>query len=86
MKALIAIDAWKLPVFDRHLSDAGYTYKKGPGLSIDTLFLQVKTDDAKALETVIRAANEDAAFQKETLMAPNACLTDGSPVTPEGGL
>jgi len=67
MKAGIAIDTWKLPVFDRHLSEAGYTYKKGPGLTKDTLFLQVKTDDAKALETIVRAANEDAAFQKEAL-------------------
>ena len=67
MKAGIAIDKWKLPVFDRHLSEAGYTYKKGPGLTKDTLFLKVKFDDLKAFETLVRAANEDAAFQKEAL-------------------
>lgn len=41
--------------------------KKGPGLTEDTLFLKVKFDDLKAFETLVRAANEDAAFQKEAL-------------------
>jgi hypothetical protein len=61
MKAGIAIDNWKLPIFDRHLTQAGYTYKKGPGLTKCTMFLQVKTDDPKALEIVVRAANTEAA-------------------------
>lgn len=64
MKAGIAIDDWKLPIFDRHLSQAGYAYEKHPGLTADTLTLIVVTDDAKALEVVVRAANTEAATRK----------------------
>lgn len=62
MKAGIAIDDWKLPIFERHLS--GYVYEKGPGLTDDTLLLTVETDDMKALEKVVRAANAEAATRK----------------------
>lgn len=61
MKAGIAIDDWKLPIFDRHLSRAGYTYEKHPGLTADTMTLIVLTEDAKALEGVVMAANTEAA-------------------------
>ena len=61
MKAGIAIDDWKLPIFDRHLSQAGHVYAKGPGVTRATLLLTVETDDLGALETVVRAANAEAA-------------------------
>ena len=64
MKAGIAIDDWKLSIFDRHLSQAGYSYEKGPGVTSDTLFLTVTTDDAAALEKVVRSANIEAAARK----------------------
>lgn len=64
MKAGIAIDDWKLPIFNQHLVDAGYRYESGPGLTGDTLLLTVETDDAKALEAVVRAANTEAAARK----------------------
>lgn len=64
MKAGIAIDDWKLPIFDRHLSQAGHIYDKRAGVTKDTLLLTVETDDLRALETVIRAANTEAAKSK----------------------
>jgi len=64
MKAAIAIDDWKLPIFDRHLSVAGYVFERGPGVTDDTLLLTVVTDDAAALEKVVRAANVEAATRK----------------------
>jgi len=61
MKAGIVIDDWKLPIFARHLSQAGYSYEKRPGVTKDTLLLTVETDGARTLETVVRAANTEAA-------------------------
>jgi len=66
MKAGIAIDDWKLPIFERHLTQAGHSYEKGPGVTKDTLLLTVVADDMKALEKVVRAANEEAALLKRT--------------------
>ena len=66
MKAAIAIDEWKLPIFARHLSKAGHSYKKEPGVTKDTLLLTVETEDAKALEGVVRAANTEAAAASES--------------------
>jgi hypothetical protein len=60
MRAAIIIDDWKSPIFERHLLQAGYSYEKRPGLTESTLLLTVETDDAKALGTVVRAANTEA--------------------------
>ena len=59
-KAGIAIDKYKLPVFERRLREAGFTFKQGPGLTKDTLFLTVETDEILGLKTVIEAANAEA--------------------------
>lgn len=59
----IAMDAWKLPIFERHLNEAGYAIKNCGALIGDTLLLQVETDDVKALEIVVRAANAEAALE-----------------------
>ena len=59
-KAAIAINEWKLPIFERHLKQAGYTFEKGPGLSVDALILVVNTSNINALEAVVRAANDEA--------------------------
>lgn len=61
MKAAIVIDDWKLPIFERRLVHAGYSYMKHPGVTNDTLTLSVITDDVKALAKVVRAANAEAA-------------------------
>lgn len=60
-KAAIAIDSWKLPIFERHLKQSGYAYEQGKGLTQDTMFLYVDTENVVALETVVRAANTEAA-------------------------
>ena len=56
----IAIDDWKLPVFERHLTEAGYAFEKGPGVTPDTLTLTVLTSAVLALGAVIQAANTEA--------------------------
>lgn len=59
-KAGIAIDSWKSAIFNRHLSQAGYSYTTGRGVTKDTLLLTVETADLAALEVVVRAANAEA--------------------------
>lgn len=61
MKAAIAIDNWKLPIFSRHLVEGGYSYEQGPGLTKGTMFLHVQTDNGQALAQVVLAANKEAA-------------------------
>lgn len=41
-KAGIVIDNWKLPIFERHLKNAGYAYKWTPGFTEDTGVLSVE--------------------------------------------
>lgn len=60
MIAGIAIDDWKLFIFEEHLSKAGYIFTKHEGVTKDTLLLKVDTNDLKALGTVVRAANDEA--------------------------
>ncbi len=60
-RACIAIDDWKLAIFERHLSTSGYRFGRGPGLSPGTLFLIVETENLDALEIVVRSANTEAA-------------------------
>lgn len=60
-KAAIAIDDWKLPIFERHFSQAGYAYEKGSGPTSGTLLLTVKTKNVEALGIVVMAANTEAA-------------------------
>lgn len=82
LKVAIAIDEWKLPIFERRLSQAGYAYEKGVGLTADTLLLTVQAENIEALGVVVKAANTEAARNGSTTMSETT-LTDGSPVTPD---
>lgn len=59
MKAGIAVDNWKLPVFRRRLTEAGYTYHDGGALTHDTTLLTVETSDVLALKEVIEACQAE---------------------------
>lgn len=61
MKAAIAIDNWKLPIFTRHLNQSGYAFENKGQFTADTLILHVETDNAEALGAVCLAANTEAA-------------------------
>lgn len=63
MKAGIAVDNWKLPVFRRRLEAAGYQYQDGGPLTADATLLTVETADMLALKKVIEACQ--AACRKE---------------------
>lgn len=60
-KAGIAVDAWKLPIFERHLRQAGYAFENSGKLTAGTLLLRVDTTNLVALGEVLMAANTEAA-------------------------
>lgn len=53
MRAGIAVDDWKLPVFRKRLTEAGYEYQDGGALKADATLLTVETTDMLALKKVI---------------------------------
>lgn len=53
MKAGIAVDNWKLPVFRKRLTEAGYEYMDGGALTTEATLLTVETSDVLALKKVI---------------------------------
>lgn len=57
----IVMDAWKLPVFRRHLDAAKYQYTEHPGVTADTRTLKVKCEWVHVLQPIIEAANEECA-------------------------
>lgn len=63
-KAAIAIDTWKLSIFERHLKQSGYRFENAGTLTKDTLMLKVETTNLEALREVVEAANNEAAMTK----------------------
>ena len=62
MKAGIVIDAWKLSIFERHLTQSGYQFVNVGPFTAGTLALTVNTDNTEALQVVVKAANTEAAL------------------------
>lgn len=60
-KAGIAIETWTLSIFERHLKQAGYTFKNTGNLTPDTLLLTVETTNSEALAEVLKAAFGESA-------------------------
>lgn len=61
MRAGIALDDWKLPIFKRHLAQSGYTHSEPAELTPGTLMITVDTPNPEALREVVLAANTEAA-------------------------
>lgn len=56
----VVIDAYKLPVFKKHLDAAGFKYTEHPGITKDTLTLKVSYEWVADLQPIIEAANKGA--------------------------
>jgi hypothetical protein len=56
----IVIEAWKLPIFERRLTQAGYTFANKGAMPGDALLLRVDTTNLEALAIVVQAANTEA--------------------------
>lgn len=63
-KAGVVIDAWKLPIFKKHLDAAGYTFTQKEGPTAKCLTLIVMYEWVAALKPVIEAANAECARTK----------------------
>lgn len=61
MKAGIAIDPWKLSIFERHLTQAGYSFTKAGSATSEFMTISVVTENVEALSEVVKAANTEAA-------------------------
>jgi hypothetical protein len=61
MKIAVAIDNWKLPIFERILRESGYEFEQTKALTRDSLLLMVHTDNLLALAKVVEQANAEAA-------------------------
>ena len=61
----VAIDDWKLDIFERGLKEEGYSYEKVPGISKGTLFLKVQTNNIAKLNNVLGRLNRQAANWKK---------------------
>lgn len=64
LKIGVVIDSWKLPIFKRHFENAKYEFEQFPGVTENTLLLQVHTDNPKFLEVICRSAQKEAARKK----------------------
>lgn len=60
MRAAIALDAWKIDIFERHLTQSGYQPERAQ-TSDGIAYLTVETDNVVALHEVVQAANNEAA-------------------------
>jgi len=55
----IALDAWKLPIFEKHLKKAGYTWENKGELTAGTLILRVKTTNLLAVQHLCEKATRE---------------------------
>lgn len=54
MRAGIVVDNYKLPVFRKRLTEAGYTYTNAGAFTGDTTILHVETDNAIKLHALLK--------------------------------
>ena len=59
MKAGIAVDDWKLPIFRKRLTEAGFEYTDAGGLTHNTTVLTVETDDLLRLKSVVEECQRE---------------------------
>lgn len=64
MKVGIAVDNWKLPVFRKRLTEAGYEYQDGGARTFEATLLTVHADDMLALGKVIEACQAECRKSK----------------------
>ena len=66
MKAGIAVDNWKLPVFRKRLTEAGFEYQDGGSISGGTTLLNVETNNMFALKKVIERCQAECRSQRRS--------------------
>ena len=61
MKIGVAIDTWKLPILQRRLIKAGYSFAKAGELLGNCTIITVTTEDAEELRALVIATLDEAA-------------------------
>jgi hypothetical protein len=64
VKAGIAVDDWKLAVFRKRLSEAGYKYEDGGPLFANVTLLTVETDNMLALKSLLEKCQTECRKMK----------------------
>lgn len=64
MRAGVICDDWKLPVFRKRLTEAGFTYEDGGAPIPNCTNLIVVTDDMVGLAAVVAECQAECAAQK----------------------
>lgn len=59
MKAGLVIDAWKLPIFKKYLTEAGFSFEEKGAFTPDSVILHVQTESAEKLKPVVIAAQQE---------------------------
>jgi ribosomal protein L10 len=65
MKAGIAVDDWKLPVFRKRLTAAGFEYEDAGAFTGNTTLLTVKTDNMFTLKKVLEECQDECRDMKK---------------------
>lgn len=65
MKAGIGVDNWKLPVFRKRLSEAGFKYSDAGPLTGGTTLLTVETNNMLALKKVLERCQSECRETKQ---------------------
>lgn len=60
-KCAVLCDNWKLSIFERHLTQAGYQFENAGQFSPGCTTLIVRTTNKQALAQVVLKANQEAA-------------------------
>lgn len=60
-KAAVVIDSWKLSIFKKHLDEGGFEYSQHPGITPETITLNVLTETVSRLQPFVQAATNEAA-------------------------
>jgi len=64
-KVAIAVDNWKLKIFKKELTAAGFLYIESPGVTHDTSFLMVKTDKLGSLALLTQHMEKECSKWKK---------------------
>lgn len=65
MRVGIGVDNWKLPIFRKRLTEAGYQYEDAGPLTGDTTLLTVETNNMLALKKLLEQCQNECRESKQ---------------------
>lgn len=71
IRAAIALDSWKVGIFERHLKTNGFTFERTDDVEHGVIILSVTTSKVDVLARVVKAAQTEAAKTGEGNVSNN---------------